>query len=480
VNLRSFRLRIALLSTILAGTALIGFSGVAWRLIYGAKVSRLDSRLENQIRRMARPLPPTLQPSIADDLQRNLDAESTDSVAWQVLDADGKPLQQSDHWLAEFDPPAVPPFQREQRSLTPLTPRRDRPFERRRPPPNLSSHSVTRRTDQGNWRIAAASTPQGQVAIAVSLQTITQEMGAIRNIFLIAIPGTLLVVAIGAWVLSGSALHPIRQLTAVMQKLTVTGLDQRVALGQTDVEFAELIQVFNQMLERLERSFMQASRFSADAAHELKTPLAILQGELELTLQQAAPGSALQQSLSSLLDEVRRLSGIVRKLLLLSLADAGQMGVHRVQLDLSEMLVVMVEDLELVAPHLTVQTEIDHELNVWGDRDLLNQVLQNLMSNAIKYNLPDGWIRIEARQKSASVQITITNASQPMSPEERDRLFDRFYRGDPARTRTIEGIGLGLSLSREIVLAHGGNLAIAQPSGDYTTFTLILPIHLLH
>ncbi|WP_243147490.1 histidine kinase dimerization/phospho-acceptor domain-containing protein [Scytonema sp. UIC 10036] len=123
------------------------------------------------------------------------------------------------------------------------------------------------------------------------------------------------------------------------------------------------------MLERLERSFLQASRFSADAAHELKTPLAILQGELEQTLQQAEPGSQIQQSLSNLLDEVRRCSGIVRKLLLLSLADTGQMSLHRVEVNISQLLLEMTEDIELLAPHLNVQTEITSELRTWGDRD---------------------------------------------------------------------------------------------------------------
>jgi signal transduction histidine kinase len=123
------------------------------------------------------------------------------------------------------------------------------------------------------------------------------------------------------------------------------------------------------MLERLERSFKQASRFSGDAAHELKTPLTILQGELERTLQQAELGSEVQQRLSNLLDEVRRLSGIVRKLLLLSLADAGQMNLYRVEVDLSELLIEMLEDIELLAPHLEIQSEIADGLRVQGDRD---------------------------------------------------------------------------------------------------------------
>jgi signal transduction histidine kinase len=143
------------------------------------------------------------------------------------------------------------------------------------------------------------------------------------------------------------------------------------------------------MLERLERSFKQASRFSGDAAHELKTPLTILQGELERTLQQPELGSEVQQHLSNLLDEVRRLSGIVRKLLLLSLADAGQMNLHRVEVDLSGLLIEMLEDIELLAPHLEIQTEIAEGLSVLGDRDLLIQVLQNGVGlNPITQTLP--------------------------------------------------------------------------------------------
>lgn len=303
-------------------------------------------------------------------------------------------------------------------------------------------------------------------------------MAIIRNIFVVSIPGTLLLVAVGAWVVSGGALRPIRQLTGVIQQVTVKGLDQRIPIGTTDVEFVELISVFNQMLERLERSFTQASRFSGDAAHELKTPLTILQGELERTLQQVEPGSQVQQRLSNLLDEVRRLSGIMRKLLLLSLADAGQMSLYLIEVDMSELLIEMLEDVELLAPHLAVQTDITDKLRVQGDRDLLIQVLQNLFSNAIKYNLANGWIQIHARKAGTSVHVTIANASIDISVSDEERIFDRFHRGDPARTRKVEGIGLGLSLAREIARAHHGDLTLDSTSKGQTAFTLTLPITL--
>ncbi|HEY9704457.1 MAG TPA: ATP-binding protein, partial [Allocoleopsis sp.] len=307
------------------------------------------------------------------------------------------------------------------------------------------------------------------------LNIINQEMAVMSNIFLISILLSLLLVAVGAWILSGSALKPIKQLTVAIQKVTVNGLNKKVPLNVTDVEFLELIEVFNQMLERLDRSFKQASRFSGDAAHELKTPLAILQGELERTLQQVETGSEVQERLGNLLDEVHRLSGIVRKLLLLSLADAGKMKLYRVEVDLSVILTEMLEDIELLAPDLDVQTSIDHGLRVHGDQDLLTQVWQNLLSNAIKYNLPKGWIKIYARLQGKNVLITISNASEDLPKSDRQRIFDRFYRGDPSRNRKVEGTGLGLSLAREIAIAHGGQLTLDHTPSGQTSFSLSLP-----
>jgi signal transduction histidine kinase len=138
----------------------------------------------------------------------------------------------------------------------------------------------------------------------------------------------------------------------------------------------------------------------------------------------------------------------------------------------------MVEDIELLAPYLTVKTDVpDNKLQVKADRDLLVQVLQNLINNAIKYNLDNGWIRIYAQKTQTNLRITITNASKNIPPDERVRIFDRFYRADPARTRKVEGIGLGLSLAREIVRAHHGTLSLEETVDGETAFTLTLPIH---
>ena len=361
MKLPSFRLRIALLSAALAGSALVGFGAVSWFQIYTAQINRLDAQLFNQLLRLTRSPGRDGWQRYADSLSYAFGTNTKIPIALLVLDANGNTVYQSNSLPADKD---VNRLLVERLRLTPLP-----PFPKAKPPPkpeSINPHQerfsfgdarrsrfilplppppapefVTVATATETWRIGAGKFPNLQVAIAVSLEAVNQEMATIRNIFIVLIPGTLLVVALGAWVVSGGALRPIRQLTGVIQQVTVKGLDQRIPIGTTDVEFVELISVFNQMLERLERSFTQASRFSGDAAHELKTPLTILQGELERTLQQVDPGSKVQQRLSNLLDDVRRLSGIMRKLLLLSLADAGQMSLYLVKVDMSELLIEM-------------------------------------------------------------------------------------------------------------------------------------------
>lgn len=274
----SFRLRIALLSTALAGSALVGFGIVCWFQIYNAQISRLDARIFNQLVRANRP-------PERDRLQRYKNSvidifSGTNTkipVALLVFDANGNTLHQSNEVPGDLE---VNRLLVQRLQLTPAPPQ----LPKSEPPPqNPSVESSTLRrsrrppqfvtltTATGAWRIGSAKFPNVQVAIAVNLQAVNQEMATINNIFLVSIPGALLLVASGAWLVSGSVLRPIRQLTGVIQQVTVKGLDQRIPIGTTDVEFVELIQVFNQMLERLERSFTQASRFSADAAHELKT-----------------------------------------------------------------------------------------------------------------------------------------------------------------------------------------------------------------
>lgn len=480
MQLQSFRIRIALFSVALAGSALIGFAFVAWRLIYVAKINSLSAKLGEQLEQLTVVRSPEWFQSFGQELPDEMDTQGNTQIILLATDSQGNTLHYSVEGAQLGDEPLgtselIKTVGDElSNDIAQAVAVGAATFRR-----SSAKTVLTRNTATGSWQVGIVHSEAGRGVIAVSLQTIDQDMVIIRNIFLVVIPGTTLMIAVGAWILSGSAIKPVDKLTGVIKQVTATGLDQQVPVGSSDVEFVELIEVFNQMLARLARSFKQSSRFSGDAAHELKTPLAILRGELERVMQQAEPGSDLQQSLSQLMDEVSRLSTIVRKLLLLSLADAGQISLRQNQVDIGEILTLLLEDVEMLAPDLLVKVDLKTTLNVQGDRDLLTQVLQNLIDNAIKYNLPEGstnrWLSIEGQEKGKMIEISMANSSIGIPDEDRDRIFDRFYRGDLSRNRKREGFGLGLSLSREIARAHRGELKLDRTQPGVVAFTLILP-----
>jgi signal transduction histidine kinase len=302
-------------------------------------------------------------------------------------------------------------------------------------------------------------------------------MAHVRNAFLFSAPLALLVIAFGSWIIASRAISPICKLTSATRGLSAKNLNDRIEEGSEDREFSELIQVFNDMLERLERSFNQATRFSADAAHELKTPLTILQGHLESALQEAPDDSEQQRRLGMLLEETQRLHGITRRLLLLAQADAGQIKVKGESIRIRDLLAEMVEDFEMQAPQTRYTLSKGEEVTVSLDRSLVTQILQNLLSNAVKYNdETDPWVKIDYEIVGSELKIDINNGGDGIPESAQARLFERFSRVDSARNRGVDGFGLGLNLSREFARAQGGELSLAESSPGMTRFRLTLPI----
>jgi signal transduction histidine kinase len=202
---------------------------------------------------------------------------------------------------------------------------------------------ATVRAGTESWRLAVAGNEQAVFVVGTSLTEVEADLRRLRNTFLLAVPAILAVLFAAGWLLAGRALRPVKAIAQTTAGITAHRLSERVPPGGAAREFRQLIDVINEMLERLEKSFQQAARFSADAAHELKTPLTVLQGQLEGAIQHAAPGSEEQQRYNALLEEVQRLKSIAQKLLLLARADAGQLALNAAPVDLSASLIGTVD-----------------------------------------------------------------------------------------------------------------------------------------
>jgi heavy metal sensor kinase len=518
---RSFKLKMALFSLATSGAILLVFSALFLSAVRRAGVERVDRHLltlaEGQLRG-----PPSERnwTRFDESLAAVYGAEGRRRFFLSVLGPGQTPIHVSSNWPAaliaadllppesavgrhrdapefrrpfpwrsaaapdETDaPPPPPPAARDGQPPRPVRGpppgNLQEPGPDGRPPlhPRLSPPVFrTVRAEGREWRLVALRGPRAALVLGTDMAELQAELRRIRTVYALALPLGLLLLASGGWLLARQALRPVRLLARVATDITAKGLDRRVPAEDADQEFQALIDVINGMLNRLETSFRQAARFSADAAHELKTPLTILQGQLNQALRNAPSDSAEQRTYAALLDEVQRLKAIIRKLLLLAQSDAGQLRLSREAIDLDRELDALFEDLPLLAPDLTLTRDLEPDVTVSADPDLLRQLLQNLMSNAVKYNRANGGIACTLRRENGRAHLAVANTVAPGVRIDRERLFDRFYRGDAAHSRQVDGTGLGLSLAREISLAHGGDLVAEDVREGWITFHLFLPL----
>jgi signal transduction histidine kinase len=276
-------------------------------------------------------------------------------------------------------------------------------------------------------------------------------------------PILLLFIALTTLFMLKTTLGPIRKLQNSFGQIKFSGAHSHIQTKDTFTEVAIFIRYFNELIDRLRASYTQAARFSSDAAHELRTPLTIIRGHLNRLINQVPDGSSTQMELSVLSGEVERLISISNKLLFLSQADAGQIGLEKEDINLADLVGQLMEDIKSDRPDLVLTKKIEGDIRIKADRDLIFQLMTNLFNNAIKYNHEKGSIDFQARVIRHQVHFSITNTTKLASKGLDDRIFERFYRHLQAEVEgevagPISGAGLGLSLCQEIVKVHGGDL----------------------
>jgi len=299
----------------------------------------------------------------------------------------------------------------------------------------------------------------------------------LRIILWCGVPAALLALG-GGWFLMRRAFSPVAALTVAAEQVNESTLRRQLPRSGNGDELDRLTEVFNAMTARLDGSFQRVREFTLHASHELKTPLTVMHGELETALREENLSPAPRERLLSQLDEVQRLSKIVDGLTLLTKADAGQIQLGREPVRLDEVARDAFADAQILAGPRDVKVELlaCAELTVNGDRHRLRQLLLNLADNAIKYNQPGGRVTISLRRAEDGAELTIANTGPGIPPEMLPRVFDRFFRGDPAHGNGVDGCGLGLSIAQWIVSAHNGSIEIASVPTQQTTVTVRLPL----
>lgn len=488
---RSSRLRIAVISVFISGLVLLVFGSVTWWKLSRDRLATLDASLARMGQRVAAQSDRMMRRGMVKMMVDS--ALGTDRAVdhfFMATDKDGQVLQDY-HWPHKADLTELPVSENEINSP-------EGPMWRRPPPPRPGEERG-RRGDSREWRSRKQFEPRfytlahegRRLRVGVfGNQYLTFRFGAdlgqyaedirqIKNAFLLSLPGALLVIALGSLYVANKAFHPVDTLSDSIENLSIQGVHERLDSESVDTEYRRMTQAYNMMLERLERSFSQATRFSADASHELKTPLAVMRGNLEQALSRCPTDSDEQRTYTSLLEETDRQQNILESLLLLSRADGGKLALSLEELDLSDWLGSMVEDAGLLAEErgITVLSEIVPGVHVNADPILLQRAVHNLLNNAVKYNEDNGVIACALKTEAERVILIISNTGEPIQGENRERLFDRFVRGAANQSGEVrpEGLGLGLSLVREIVHAHQGTVSIETNEEGQTQLVVELP-----
>ena len=321
----------------------------------------------------------------------------------------------------------------------------------------------------------------GRVTNLVQVGMSLENMYKTRRRFLLTmaslLPFSLLLAGAGGWMLARRALSPVDHMTRTAQRISGEHLDERLQVTGNGDELDRLAQTINDMLGRLDDAFLQMKRFSADASHELQTPLTILKGEMEVALRMQRSPEEYRQVLRSGLEEIDRINHLVDGLLLLARADAGALKMDLQSLDLNTLLGEVLEQMQVVAEERSIrlQAKRSRSVAVLGDREHLRRLLLNLVDNAIKYTSAGGNVSLSVQSDGNWASLIISDTGIGLSEDELKKIFSRFHRVTDTRSKDVRGVGLGLSIAQSIVKAHGGRIQVESTPGQGSTFTILLP-----
>ena len=484
MSFSSVRLRLTLWHTVILGALLTAFALAAYVFVTHVVRVRTDASLTDALLDLQMALgaersehastPALAREALSDMRFRTIALVVFDSTAHVVASAIPRPVSASNREEPEtpFDP-------RRLSTAVANAARSNRP------------RTFTLPDAEGGYRVQLATIemPDGRFVLAATtpLHQDAELLAAARVAMSVAIPVTLLLAWFGGWLLARRSLAPMIDIRDAAEAISARNLGERVPIANPDDEVGQLATVINGLLDRLERAFAQQRQFMADASHELRTPVAVVQNEAARVLARPARSAAdYEDALAVVHAAARRLRRIVDDLFLLARADAGDVPLRREPLYLDEVVADCVREVRSLADAraIDIQRELPNEAPYDGDEALLHRLVINLLDNAIKYSRRGCHVSIRLERSGGAYRLRVQNTGEPIPAELQSRVFDRFVRGDSARTRLAiddpealtSGAGLGLPIASWIAHAHGGTLELARSDPSGTTFSLTLPL----
>jgi signal transduction histidine kinase len=323
----------------------------------------------------------------------------------------------------------------------------------------------------GSWKVDPY-----RVRVGARLKVIERFQKDLGVGFAAGLPAVGLVVFFGGLWLGRRAVAPVAALSSAAERVSASNPRERLPLPVANDEIAKLTEVLNRSFDRLQSSYAVASRFSADASHQLKTPVTILRAGLDHLSRATDLSEAQAKEVSLLRQQTRRLTSLIEDLLLLAQADAGRVFLEREALDLRSLIQAASDDLQVLVDGrgIKVEESLAEPLPVMADRRLVGMVMQNLVENAAKYTSDDGSIRITGSSEAGWQIVRISNTGTEISAKDRELIFERFRRGS-AVGGGVRGHGLGLNIARELLRAHGGELCLNPSEPGWIEFEFRLP-----
>lgn len=472
---RSIRFRLTALFVVILGFTLIGFCTVLFQVFIKNNQQEFDSALYNHAVDVAQSINVDFYGDLVFDSNIFLKNEKVFPFAlgssyMQILSSNGQIIARSSNLKSQV----LPIFSEDWQNVF----RNGSAF---RTLPSDSMGTLFKKTSYRMITFLAKRNDETRfiLQVAVPLTLLNQGKNGLLLFFAFAIPLTLVFMSMGGLYLSGKALSPVRDIIEKTKNLNPENLSERLPLSTNKDEIYRLTVTLNELLERLQNAFTIQERFVADASHQLKTPLAILRGELDVLRSRARSEAEVQEFLQSASQELNHLSRTVEDLLLLARVEMGtsSLSINTVRLD--EILLDAISRLEFLAKNKNITMHFDmaptgeeaqdNDFAVRGDDDLLQSLFRNLIDNAIKYSPTNSTIKVKLDGHPKYVYVSVSDQGPPIPPEAKEKIFNRFYRSE-STSQGVAGSGLGLTIAQRIAEAHQGSISLINETNQGKTF----------